>query len=51
LLLIYALQQASWLKKRKVIFNVKNNDTTDRVQQVLNEIGVVWRNSNHEALS
>ena len=34
--LIYALQQASWLEKRKVIFNVKNNDGhRDRVQQVI----------------
>ena len=34
--LIYALQQASWLEKRKVIFNVKNNDGhRDRVQEVI----------------
>src|SRR4051812_26253590 len=34
--LIYALQQASWLEKRKVIFNVKNNEGhRDRVQQVI----------------
>jgi octaprenyl-diphosphate synthase len=34
--LIYALQQASWLDKRRVIFNVKNNaGHRDRVQQVI----------------
>ena len=34
--LIYALQQASWLEKRRVIFNVKNNaGHRDRVQQVI----------------
>ena len=34
--LIYALQQASWLEKRKVIFNVKNNDGhRERVQEVI----------------
>jgi len=34
--LIYALQQASWLDKRRVIFNVKNNEGhRDRVQQVI----------------
>ena len=34
--LIYALQQASWLEKRQVIFNVKNNaGHRDRVQQVI----------------
>ena len=34
--LIYALQQASWLEKRRIIFNVKNNEGhRDRVQQVI----------------
>ncbi|RTQ45401.1 polyprenyl synthetase family protein [Hymenobacter gummosus] len=34
--LIYALQQASWLQKRRVIFNVQNNDgRADRVQAVI----------------
>ncbi|WP_201980144.1 polyprenyl synthetase family protein [Hymenobacter rubidus] len=34
--LIYALQHASWLEKRQVIFNVKNNEGhRDRVQQVI----------------
>ena len=34
--LIYALQQASWLDKRRVIYNVKNNaGHRDRVQQVI----------------
>ncbi|MCR5889396.1 polyprenyl synthetase family protein [Hymenobacter sp. J193] len=34
--LIYALQQADWLTKRRVIFNVKNNEgRKDRVQQVI----------------
>ena len=34
--LIYALQKADWLTKRRVIFNVKNNDgRRDRVQQVI----------------
>ena len=34
--LIYALQQASWLEKRRVIFNVKNNaGHRDRIQQVI----------------
>ncbi|GAA4053796.1 polyprenyl synthetase family protein [Hymenobacter glaciei] len=34
--LIYSLQQASWLEKRQVIFNVKNNaGHRDRVQQVI----------------
>ncbi|MFD2786662.1 polyprenyl synthetase family protein [Hymenobacter rubripertinctus] len=34
--LIYALQQADWLTKRRVIFNVKNNDgRKDRVQAVI----------------
>ncbi len=34
--LIYALQQADWLTRRRVIFNVKNNDgRKDRVQQVI----------------
>ncbi|MGI4834877.1 MAG: polyprenyl synthetase family protein [Janthinobacterium lividum] len=34
--LIYSLQQASWLEKRRVIFNVKNNaGHRDRVQQVI----------------
>lgn len=34
--LIYALQQASWLTKRRIIFNVQNNDGhKDRVQAVI----------------
>ncbi|WP_324671575.1 polyprenyl synthetase family protein [Hymenobacter sp. GOD-10R] len=34
--LIYALQQADWLTKRRVIFNVQNNDgRKDRVQAVI----------------
>ena len=34
--LIYALQQASWLEKRRVIFNVKNNEGhRERVQSVI----------------
>jgi octaprenyl-diphosphate synthase len=34
--LIHALAQASWLDKRRVIFNVKNNEgRRDRVQQVI----------------
>ncbi|MCC2548644.1 polyprenyl synthetase family protein [Hymenobacter sp. BT175] len=34
--LIYALQQADWLTKRRMIFNVKNNDgRRDRVQAVI----------------
>ena len=34
--LIHALQKASWLDKRRVIFNVKNNEgRRDRVQQVI----------------
>ena len=34
--LIYALQQASWLDKRRVIYNVQNNaGHRDRVQQVI----------------
>ncbi|ALD21359.1 polyprenyl synthetase family protein [Hymenobacter sp. DG25A] len=34
--LIYSLQQADWLTKRRVIYNVKNNDgRKDRVQQVI----------------
>ena len=34
--LIYALQQASWLEKRRVIFNVKNNaGHRERIQQVI----------------
>ena len=34
--LIYALQQADWLTKRRVIYNVKNNDgRKDRVQAVI----------------
>ena len=34
--LIYALQQADWLTKRKIIYLVKNNEgKTDRVQQVI----------------
>lgn len=34
--LIYALQQADWLTKRKIIFLVKNNEgKTDRVAQVI----------------
>ena len=34
--LIYALQQADWLTKRRIIFNVKNNDgRKDRVQAVI----------------
>ncbi|AMJ65093.1 polyprenyl synthetase family protein [Hymenobacter sp. PAMC 26628] len=34
--LIYALQQASWLEKRRMIFNVKNNGGhRERVQQVI----------------
>ncbi|SHJ02698.1 octaprenyl-diphosphate synthase [Hymenobacter daecheongensis DSM 21074] len=34
--LIYALQQADWLTKRRIIYNVKNNDgRKDRVQAVI----------------
>lgn len=34
--LIYALQQAGWLEKRRMIFNVKNNEGhRERVQQVI----------------
>jgi octaprenyl-diphosphate synthase len=34
--LIYSLQQVDWLTKRRVIFNVKNNDgRKDRVQSVI----------------
>ncbi|MBC6611814.1 polyprenyl synthetase family protein [Hymenobacter sp. BT507] len=34
--LIYALQQADWLTKRRVIYNVKNNDgRKDRIQAVI----------------
>jgi octaprenyl-diphosphate synthase len=34
--LIYALSKAGWLEKRRVIFNVKNNEGhRDRVQQVI----------------
>jgi len=34
--LIYALQQADWLTKRRIIFNVQNNDgRKDRVQAVI----------------
>ncbi|KAA9339132.1 polyprenyl synthetase family protein [Hymenobacter busanensis] len=34
--LIYALSQASWLKKRRIIYNVQNNDgRADRVQAVI----------------
>jgi len=34
--LIYALQQADWLTKRRIIYNVKNNDgRKDRIQAVI----------------